>query len=154
MAGRKSSRLGGRGRLPLTGARPFAMVPPLCPNRKSEPEEARLMTQKFWWMALPALMLLGARSAGQTPPACPFGCAAKGAAAKADCAGCPNAQAGGQCGAGACVKEKVTALMQHFKALYKEGKYEEAARVADRASKLDPDNVAADAAKHIARLKA
>lgn len=49
-------------------------------------------------------------------------------------------------------QEKVAELMKQYKTLYKEGKYQDAEMVAMRAHELDPDNVAADAAVHVARL--
>jgi type II secretory pathway component GspD/PulD (secretin) len=49
-------------------------------------------------------------------------------------------------------QEKVADLMKQYKALYKEGKYDEAEVVAMKAHELDPDNVAADAAVHVAQI--
>src|SRR6058998_2701098 len=108
--------------------------------------EACSMTQKLWWMAFPALLLIAARSAGAPPT--PATDSAKGTAAKADCDACPHSQGatkkmqkthtgtlkfgigitsnGGLTGSIDCclcegAKLKVAALMNQFKTLYQEG---------------------------------
>src|SRR5262249_37028738 len=49
--------------------------------------------------------------------------------------------------------QKVAEFMQNFKQFFAAGKYKEAEMWAMKAKELDPDNVAADAAVHIAKMQ-
>jgi type II secretory pathway component GspD/PulD (secretin) len=49
--------------------------------------------------------------------------------------------------------EEMGELMKQYQAFYKEGKYEEAEMVARRAHEIDPDDVAAAAAVHVAHIQ-
>ena len=50
-------------------------------------------------------------------------------------------------------REQITDLMKQYDKFYKEGKYKEAEMVAMRAHELDPDNVGAAAAVHVAHIQ-
>jgi hypothetical protein len=103
------------------------------------------MTQRLWWLAVSAMMLaLGARAGGAPPTSAGEEKACPKCAAKKACADCPKV---------GCVKEKVAELLKQFRTLYQAGKYVEAERMAMKAQKLDPDDVAADAAVKIAQYK-